>query len=374
VRTTSISRAAAIAAALLACCGREPVPVDGVEPALDTTGFREISIVDSVGLETGEEPYVFGAIESMTHGRDGSIVLLDRAWSEIRVFTPEGEYARSIGGQGSGPGELNMTVFMGLSSGGRLFVSQRGAMNEFDFESGEWIGAMNLNAPPPAAITGSTDSTFVAVDMAIVPEEGQLSIDISLSRFTDPYVTDVDYLQDRIVLDNPADVTGFLLKGWEGYAFDVDSLGNVFVAPYSTGEYLILGFTADGQEMLRIEREIPPVAKSAEEMAEEQAFVQTRCESMDMGPVTFTPDPDRRMIRGLGVDGQGRIWALRGTCLDPVFDVYDQGGGFLFSAMVRGAGEDGRYWRFVIDPQGMLGWSDNPSEGYQKFYILRLED
>jgi hypothetical protein len=57
-----------------------------------------------------------------------------------------------------------------------------------------------------------------------------------------------------------------------------------------------------------------------------------------------------------------------------VFDVYDQGGGFLFSAMVRGAGEDGRYWRFVIDPQGMLGWSDNPSEGYQKFYILRLED
>lgn len=360
--------------AFLFGCGGQHEPAGTIEPPLDTTGFRVLSILDSVGVEAGEEPYVFGAIESMTHGPDGSIVLLDRAWSVVRVFSPDGEYLRSIGGQGSGPGEMNMTVFMGLSSGGRLFVSQRGGMNEFDFASGEWIGGRNVNAPPPAAIVGSTDSAFVAVDMALIPNEGQVSIDVSLSRFADPYVTDVDYLGDTFTLDNPADITAFLLKGWEGYSFDVDPQGNVFVAPYSTSEYRILGFSPDGQEILRIERQVAPVPKSEEEIAEEQAFMQTRCESMDMGRVIFTPDPDRRMIRGLGIDGEGRIWALRGTCLDPVFDVYDRGGEFIFSAFVRGAGDDGRYWRFAIDPQGILGWSDNPPEGYQKFYVLRLEE
>jgi hypothetical protein len=374
VRISSARRVLLALLPVLASCGEPEQQEPPEEPPLDTTGFRRIIIVDSIGVETGEEPYVFGSIESATHAPDSSIVVLDRAFSEVRVFTPGGDFVRSIGGQGSGPGELNMTVFMCLTSGGRLFVSQRGGMNEFDYASGQWIGGESVNGPPPAALTGSTDSSFVGVDMQIVPGPDGISIEVSLSRFRDPYATDVDYLSGSIPMTSPTDVTGFMLNGWDGYAFDVDPSGCVYVSPYSTDRFLILGFTPEGNEMLRIERSVEPVPKSESEIAEERDFMEARCESMGMGEVDFHPESDRRIISAIGIDGEGRIWARRGTCPEPVFDVFDSAGDSLFTAFLDGVGGEGRYWRISIDPEGMTGWSGNPVEGYQKLYILALEE
>lgn len=347
--------------------GDEPLPSQ-----IDSSSII-LQIVDSVGVETGDENYVFGSIESMCFGPDGNIALLDRAYSQVRIFSSEGEYLKTIGGQGSGPGELNMTIYMGISHGGNLFVSQRSGCNEFDYLTGEWITLENFNAPPPISITGSTDSFFVAISMEMVETDEGLGIDASVSRFTDCYSKDVSYTGSFFEL-NPADMSSFFQKGWYGYCFDVDQGGNVFVAESSRDEYLITGYTPEGEPFLTIEKPFDPVAKTEEEIQQEKRFLEARFESLGMGRMGYTPLPDWPAIRALGVDGQGRIWAQRGSDIYATFDVYDSLGNDLFTAVLPFPEQDGRYLRFQIEPESILAWPEDPQCGWQKFYIIALPD
>ena len=78
-------------------------------------------------------------------------------------------------------------------------------------------------------------------------------------------------------------------------------------------------------------------------------------------------DPYRTFIRALGVDDSEHLWVVRGTELEPVFDVYDMSGAHLFTA--RLPVESGS-WKFHIDRFGILGWEEDPEEGFQKLYVI----
>lgn len=339
------------------------------EEASETSGRVILGIERSTGVEMGEEHLVFGSIESMCCGPDGNIALLDRGYSQVRVFSREGEYLRTIGGQGSGPGEMNMTVYMGISRGGRVFVSQRSGCNEFDYETGEWITSESFNGPPSIAITGAPDSCYVAISMEMVETDQGLGIDASVSRFTDCSTTDVHYEGELFQL-NPMDMSSFFQKGWYGYSFDVNAAGEVFIARASTDEYAIRGYSPDGTEILVIEQPFTPVPKTEGEIEEEKRFFEARFESLGMGHQAYTPLEHWTSIRSIGIDGRDRIWALRGTEAVPTFDVFDRDGNLLFTAELPEAGEEGRYWRFSVESDLILAWSDDPQSGWQQYHLI----
>ena len=54
-------------------------------------------------------------------------------------------------------------------------------------------------------------------------------------------------------------------------------------------------------------------------------------------------------------------------------DVYGPDGDRRFEASFPRAGFDGRSWRIVVQPQGMVAWSENPEEGFPKLYFLQVE-
>jgi hypothetical protein len=76
------------------------------------------TVVEEVRIGTiDEEPeYQFGEIGWLAPGSDGRIYVLDIQGQHVKVFSPSGEYERTIGGPGSGPGE------MGPLSPGQAFV------------------------------------------------------------------------------------------------------------------------------------------------------------------------------------------------------------------------------------------------------------
>lgn len=137
----------------------------------------------------------------------------------------------------------------------------------------------------------------------------------------------------------------------------------------SSKTYEVLAFNADGSDLFHIIRDIPRVEKTEQEMEDEIIYIESWANRIGMQGVVieWEPDPYRTFIKVLGVDNEERLWVARGTELEPVFDVYDMSGTLQFSA--RLPVESGS-WKFHIDSFGMLGWEEDPPDGFQKLYII----
>ncbi len=83
------------------------------------------TILRTIGVETAEDsPHMFGHITGLALDESLNIYVLDRFSYEVRVFTWEGEYLRSIGrGRGAGPGEFMMPLGVSLGPDGTLYIS-----------------------------------------------------------------------------------------------------------------------------------------------------------------------------------------------------------------------------------------------------------
>ncbi|MFC1574867.1 6-bladed beta-propeller [Gemmatimonadota bacterium] len=58
------------------------------------------------GVSTGQAEYQFGTLSGMYVDGSGHVYVVDQMAREIRVFDAQGDYLRTIGGPGSGPGEF----------------------------------------------------------------------------------------------------------------------------------------------------------------------------------------------------------------------------------------------------------------------------
>lgn len=61
-----------------------------------------------IGTTAGDPDYQFGQIGGIAELSDGSLLVLDVQAQHLRLFSAAGEYLRTIGGAGSGPGEFGL--------------------------------------------------------------------------------------------------------------------------------------------------------------------------------------------------------------------------------------------------------------------------
>ena len=363
---------------LASACGGEGVESDAVSS--DTASIEEgrvnLEIIGSIGVELGDSNYVLGSVQRIDHDPQGNILVLDRSAACIRMYSPEGEFIRNISQQGSGPGELLNPLDMTVLKDGRIVVETpwSGGLHAFSSQ-GEWLGLLTpfYNNPPMGIVAGD-DSSYVATRLEVLPnEDGDLICYTFIGRYELGELPVVRYWEDEFPFD-PNDLTGILTNSVMGHVVTVDRNGNVFMARQNPDEYLVQGFTAEGDLFLEIEREMDQVEKTPEEMEEEEIYIEALLESMGANGVVieWIPDPHRAMISEIEVDGEDRIWVRRGTVLEPVFDVFDQGGVLLFTAEVPDAGSDAQFWDFNIDEHGIIAYSANP-ELFQQIYILQLD-
>lgn len=104
--------------------------------------LSELPLVDlgepvlEIGVLEGDDELVFGDLESVVRLPDGSIAVSDGGATRISVFTSDGDFVRSWGSQGDGPGEfrsLSRIYPMGTDS---LMAAERssGRLAVFDLE------------------------------------------------------------------------------------------------------------------------------------------------------------------------------------------------------------------------------------------------
>jgi hypothetical protein len=77
----------------------------------------------SIGEMEGDLEYLFERISSLAVAADGTIYLVDAQVPELRAYTPDGRYLRTVGRPGQGPGEIKgPDGGLAILSDGRILV------------------------------------------------------------------------------------------------------------------------------------------------------------------------------------------------------------------------------------------------------------
>ncbi len=124
--------------------------VDGVtvvknpkEPMYDENVFvleEELSI----GEVEGKEEYIFSRIRDVDVDGKGNIYVLDSGEAHIKVFNKNGEYVRTIGKKGQGPGEMQLPGSISLTPGNEVIINDGGARHLHFFNlSGDYLKSIS---------------------------------------------------------------------------------------------------------------------------------------------------------------------------------------------------------------------------------------
>ncbi|HEU4830543.1 MAG TPA: 6-bladed beta-propeller [Gemmatimonadales bacterium] len=105
--------------------------------------------VVSIGVAEGEAAYELHRASDAIALRDGRIVVANSGSSELRVFDSAGVYLKSIGRQGSGPGEFRGTITLFPHAGDSLIAydNGNGRFSVFD-PDGEYVRLLEIEAGP----------------------------------------------------------------------------------------------------------------------------------------------------------------------------------------------------------------------------------
>lgn len=131
--------AAISAAAAAGCGGSEGAPPSAGSTVVDSAGIRIVT--NSAPLWTPETAWRVSAAPALTIGvvdgapeeqlfrvadaallSDGRILIANSGTSELRIFDRAGQYVRSLGGEGEGPGEFRRITVMDVAPGDSIFV------------------------------------------------------------------------------------------------------------------------------------------------------------------------------------------------------------------------------------------------------------
>ncbi len=88
---------------------------------------RQLEINLRIGSRGGDEEYLFYAIQGVSALSDGRIVVLDRSFRALRLFTPSGKFSKTVATSGQGPGEVG--------GGGSLLVAERDTIFVADYDN-----------------------------------------------------------------------------------------------------------------------------------------------------------------------------------------------------------------------------------------------
>lgn len=370
MRVFIATSAAAVSAAILAvgCGGRSGQ--DMVPDWAEGVPQRTISVTDSIGVELGDSNYVFGQIAAVDWTPDGSIAVLDLKRCVILIYDSEGNYQRTIGHPGSGPGEFLLPSAMTFrESDGSLAVADAMAAKIQLFDStGAPTGQIEGFFPTvPIQIMAVDSASIVGMKPEFEQNEDGMFMGFLLARWEG---TDIEPSVVYRSEMSPFDPTN-IAESMKGLFFsDVAADGRVFLAPMSSEEYLVEGYEPDGTLFLTIERPYDPVPKTEEEIAEETAFVEERMTASGTPPemIAWEPEPFKASIGSIMVAPDDRIWVRRGWVNEVVFDVFDLGGNLVETVTVDYPG-DTEYWSVTAGEEGFLAFDSNP-DNWSRVFML----
>lgn len=315
-------------------------------PSSPAAGELSVSLkpLFTLGGDSTDPNQLFGLVQQILVDGEHNTYLLDQQIYEIKVFDAKGEYLRTLGHKGEGPGEFTNPNALFFLPQGRIGVSQMmpGRIAVLDKE-GQGLDDYPIPGQGGFAMVAQVES---AKDRVIMQEtmgsfsEGKVKNINRLLALDAKGEEILTYGEESKVMD----VSGGRMRismGDERFAREwaVGPDGRVFVVNEPAG-YRIEVYGLDGKVERIIERDYEPLAFTAKEKKRRQEnFEKTsRSRGMEMEPdfPDFKPD-----IRSLFVRPNGELWVRtsRSSGEDEEglgsFDVFDTEGHFQHVVRLR---------------------------------------
>jgi hypothetical protein len=336
-----------LAAGSIPAAAGEVVEVDGVphvkNAATPAEGVHVAELEELWRVGGEDDDTLIGLITDVLEDEDGNLYLLDTQLSEVKVFSPDGEFLRTLSREGDGPGEVRRPADMAILPDGTLGLAQifPGKLTKIDLD-GNPAGEMTVGGDPSQggfAILRDVQcagGNLVLCPTMISPQQGgasQTRTDCLASFNTDGTIG-TRYLEREYTWD----FTNFSLVEEELYfvfprRFAVDPDGRVVAAPYRD-RYALNIYERDGTLARVIEREYEGWQRTAadREIIEAMFGGMRRRMPFEFETTYCETEP---AITALQYTRDGHLWVetSRGTRDNPdgimlTFDVFDPEGHF----------------------------------------------
>jgi hypothetical protein len=119
-------------------------PGEGVWAMTGTEPWRVVEDL-RIGEADGEGPYLFGSVRNVIPDAHGRIWVMDSQARELRLFGPDGQYLRTVGGAGEGPGEFQTNPCAFPGPNGEVWVEDFRYWHRFDGEGAHVATLFRLN-------------------------------------------------------------------------------------------------------------------------------------------------------------------------------------------------------------------------------------
>ncbi len=336
-------------------CDKGGAAATGWSVTMDTTATGVVRVVNSppssgidpgwtlqpelrIGSVSGDGADLFGQIKGIAPLTDGGVAVLDAQAQEIRVFNAAGEHVRTLGGRGTGPGELNDANGMLIGPDGLLRVNdpRNNRISLFDPESG-FVRSSNLEISSYGWVwNAAVDSTNHTIEptLAVLPDgrwdvvrvldaEGSWSDTIRIGRREDaPSTTEapgtyiVEIQNGRMFISVPF---------WPAGAAALDPRRYLWQKSSHINDYRIAQVTFAQDTILLFESRRAPLRVTS---VERDSMISTIRDIAAGSELDWSRIPDDRpIVETILLDSRGRVWVqVRATRQGTTYDVFGRDG------------------------------------------------
>jgi len=335
-------------------------PVAGAEP--------EIAALTEQWRAGGEDDEIFfGSVAAVRSDAGGNILILDGQLSEVHIYTPSGEYLRTVLREGDGPGEARRPADMFVTEDGTVCVLTGfpGKIVRVTAD-GQPAGQTNFSRG------GDGQAPMGVLNQGYDLPEGMLLSGIRmvfmgsttnqtyfLSMCTDEGVETMALVEK----ENPVDYSNFIMTEdgldfvWNRVAVGED--GSVYVAP-QRNDYEIQVFDPEGTLTGVITRKYTPGPRTKDEKQTAKQVLEAIAAYYPRPPVSYVVEDTAPAIVGMWMTADGRLWVQTGDAHKSapagcwvVLDVFSPDGEFEKQVALPGdyqARQDALY----LQPDGLV--------------------
>ena len=284
-----------------------------------------------IGHVNAEGPELFGQIVGLVVDDAENVYVLDRQWSELRAFGPDGAHRWTTGRKGGGPGEMTDPIGLTIDPAGRLQVTDpAGGRYAFFATDGTFLTTMprRLGGYSVPWVGGYDEAGRFFERASAARRRGVLRIDSTGVPVDTAFFPTFDGQQFTLTNES-ASISASVPFAPRQYTL-WDRRGYLWVG--ETGAYRIAQLSYEGDTIRIIERDgVEPLAVTAEEREEV-------VEGLDWfvrqgGRVDPRRIPETKpLFTGFHVAPDGHLWVVRtrpAGAAGAEYDVFDPRGRFL---------------------------------------------